>query len=155
MPTRPGPTAQAARSRRADALGKITSLQFDANGNMVSVRDPNSVGWDAGTALGTYNGYDALNRLTDRTDTQSDSTKTVYDLNGNVVQTFDAKNYVSRAVSTKMAYDARDRKVSMTDRNGGLTTWGYDPNSNLLTLCDPDNQGASPARDGQADRLDL
>ena len=128
----------------ADALGKITSLQFDANGNMVSVRDPNSVGWDAGTALGTYNGYDALNRLTDRTDTQGDSTKTVYDLNGNVVQTFDAKNYVSRAVSTKMAYDARDRKVSMTDRNGGLTTWGYDPNSNLLTLCDPDNQGASP-----------
>ena len=131
----------AGRTRQiADALGKIASVMFDPNGNMVPLRDPNNVGWDAGTALNTYDGYDVRNRLTDRTDTQNDKTKTVYDQNGNVVQTFDAKNYVSQAVSTKLAYDARDRKVSMTDRNGGVTTWGYDPNGNLLTLCDPDNQ---------------
>ena len=135
----------AGRTRQtADALGKITSMKYDANGNMVSLRDPNNVGWDAGTALNTYDGYDVRNRLTDRTDTQNDKTKTVYDQNGNVVQTFDAKNYVSQAVSTKFAYDARNRKVSMTDRNGGVTTWGYDPNGNLPALCDPDNQSASP-----------
>ena len=106
---------------------------------MVSVRDPNNVGWDAGTALGTYNGYDNANRLIKRIDTQEQAEpkhrSTAYDANNNATGETDAKNN-----ATSFAFDARDRKISMTDRLTGVTTWTYDPNGNVLTLTDPDNQ---------------
>lgn len=119
-----------------DALGKITAMKYDAAGNTLCVRDPNNVGWDAGSALGTFDGYDPLNRLVARIDTQGDKSASAFDAHGNVVRTTDAKNQ-----QTSFVFDARDRRASMTDRLGGLTTWKYDENGNLLELCDADNQG--------------
>jgi RHS repeat-associated protein len=121
-----------------DALGKISSFKYDANGNMLSVRDPNSVGWDAGTALGTFDGYDVLGRLTARIDTQGDTTAMGYNADSNVVRATDAKSQ-----NTLFAYDARGRKVSMTDRINGVTTLKHDQNGNMLELCDADNQAAN------------
>ena len=53
-------------------LSNATLMKYDAGGNLVSVRDPNGVGWDAGATIGTYTGYNGLNRLTNRIDTQGD-----------------------------------------------------------------------------------
>ena len=36
-----------------DALGNITTMQYDWKGNQLSLRDRNSTGWNAGTAVGT------------------------------------------------------------------------------------------------------
>ena len=120
-----------------DALSNATLMKYDAGGNLVSVRDPNGVGWDAGATIGTYTGYDGLNRLTNRIDTQGDTSATGYNLNGNVTSTTDAKSHV-----TSFVFDARDRKLQQTDRLSGITTWAYDGNSNLLTMLDPDNHSA-------------
>jgi YD repeat-containing protein len=133
-----------------DALGKATSMQYDANGNTLSVRDPNNVGWDAGTALGTFNGYDELNRLTARIDTQGDKNQTGYDANGNAKSATDAKNQTAAT-----EFDARDRKVKLTDRIAGVTTWKFDQNSNLLELCDADNQAANKPTVWTYDALNL
>ena len=139
-----------------DALNNATTMQYDATGNLVSVRNPNSVGWDASKATaqpisgysGGYDGYDALNRPTNRIDTQGDRTSTAYDLNGNVIKTVDGNsiaNGTSGTIFTAFAYDARDRKISKTDRLSGVTSWTYDANGNLLTMTDPDNQAAAKA----------
>jgi RHS repeat-associated protein len=142
-----------------DALTNATTMSYDPGGNMVSVRDPNGVGWDASKATaqpissysGSYEGYDgfdALGRLTNRIDTQGDRTQTGYDLNGNVTSTVGGNSIVagtSTTVLTTLQYDARDRNIQKTDRISGVTTWTYDNNSNLLTMIDPDNQSSSKA----------
>jgi RHS repeat-associated protein len=127
-----------------DTLQKVTAYKYDANRNLVSVRDPNGVGWNAGTSTTDYSGYDNLNRLTVRCDTYNDKTKTYYDINNNVVKTVDAKNYSTEDHYSLFKYDARDRKYEADDRldSPGVTTWKFDPNGNLLELCDADNQAA-------------
>ena len=50
-----------------DQLSKVTSFTYDAGGNQLSVRDPNSVGQDAV--------YDALGRAGLTTDTAGATTK--------------------------------------------------------------------------------
>ena len=45
-----------------DALGNVTTATFDAAGNQLSSRDPNSIGWNAT--------YDARNRAVSMADTQ-------------------------------------------------------------------------------------
>ena len=118
-----------------DALGNVTEIGYNENGATVSVLDPNEVGWDAGTALGTFDGYDARNRLTDRIDTNGDTSSSVYDKNNNVTLTTDAKsqNVVCR-------FDARDRKYSCVDRVSSDTRLRYDQNSNLTIQKDGEDQ---------------
>ena len=118
-----------------DALGNVTEMDYNENGAAVSVRDPNEVGWDAGTALGTFDGYDARNRLTDRIDTNGDTSSSVYDKNNNVVLTTDAKSQ-----NVVCSFDARDRKYSCVDRVSSDTRLRYDQNSNLTILKDGEDQ---------------
>jgi YD repeat-containing protein len=86
----------------------LTAMQYDANGNLLSVLDPNNVGWYASTATSlppsSLDGYDALNRLTRKIDTASQATSYTYDLNGNRLTLTDASGNV-----TTWTYDARDR----------------------------------------------
>lgn len=117
-----------------DATGQPTTAMFDANGNQVSVRDANFVGWtvpDDGAAVA---GYDHLNRLRKRTDTHGDTTQYSYDRHGNVVATTDALNNTDTC-----AYDYRDRKVQCTDRVGGVTTYTYDKANHLTKIADADS----------------
>jgi len=92
----------------ADQLGFVTTQSFDADGNVLSVRDPNAVGQDCL--------YDSRNRRTQCTDTAGAVTQTGYDFNNNVTAMTDGLGHV-----TSMAFDARDRKVATTDRLGGVT----------------------------------
>ena len=118
-----------------DALGNVTEIGYNENGATVSVLDPNEVGWDAGTALGTFDGYDARNRLTDRIDTNGDTSSSVYDKNNNVVLTTDAKSQTDTC-----RFDARDRKYSCIDRVLSDTRLRYDQNSNLTMQKDGEDQ---------------
>ncbi|MBX3418883.1 MAG: RHS repeat protein [Pirellulaceae bacterium] len=95
-----------------DQLGKISTMTYDAAGNVLSARDPNGVGYDAV--------YDELGRMTSQTDTFGDSTSMTYDKGGNVKTRTDAKGIV-----TTMAYDAQNRLISTTDRLGGVTLHNY------------------------------
>jgi YD repeat-containing protein len=113
-----------------DQLGFITTQSFDADGNLLTVRDPNVVGQDCL--------YDSRNRRIQCTDTAGTVTLTGYDFNSNVVSMTDGLGHV-----TTMAFDARERKVTTTDRLGGVTRFTYDPTSNLLTITDA--QGAVTA----------
>jgi len=91
-----------------DAENYITHFTFDANGNQLTVRDPNNVGEDCV--------YDSRNRRTQCADTQEQleavNRQFVYDAYGNVLQQIDAKGN-----ATVHLYDARNRKTSTTDRS--------------------------------------
>ena len=82
-----------------DARGKLTSMKYDAKGNLLLLRDPNGVGWDAADTVNptAFNGYDERNRLAVRIDTQGDKAQTAYDANGNVKSTTDAKGHTTAA----------------------------------------------------------
>ena len=106
-----------------DALGKITEYEYDANGNVLSVRDPNGVGQDCV--------YDRLGRDTSCTDTAGDTTTRGYDLADSVVAETDAKGE-----TTTHSFDARGRETQTTDRLQHVTSFDYDPAGNLLSLTD-------------------
>ena len=108
-----------------DAEFKLTSYAVDADGNRVSVRDPNGVGVDCV--------FDERGRVKQCTDTHGDVTKNCYDAHSNVIKITDALTH-----DTISVYDGRNRKTSSTDRNNGVAQYTYDPNNNLLTITDAD-----------------
>lgn len=71
--------------------------------------------------------FDALNRLTRRTDAQGSATRYAYDGNGNRVATTDALGRQQTA-----AYDAANRLVEAHDALGVLTHRAYDNVGNLI-----------------------
>ncbi len=113
-----------------DAAGQITNYGYDAYGNLLSVRDPNGVGFD-------YQ-YDALNRRISATDTAGHTTTMQYDLGGNLIAEVDAKGQ-----TTTHQYDIRNRRISTTDRLGFTTHWTYDATGNELSMTDAQNQTTS------------
>ena len=117
-----------------DTLGKVTSYEYDAGGNVLSVRDPNGVGRDCV--------YDRLGRDTSCTDTAGDTTTRGYDLAGNVTAETDAKSNV-----TTHTFDARGRETSTTDRLQNITAFAYDLAGNLLSLTDAEGGVTSYAYD--------
>ncbi|MDX2053048.1 MAG: RHS repeat-associated core domain-containing protein [Polyangiaceae bacterium] len=132
--------------RTIDAQDCATEFSVDANGNVVKVRDPNFTGQDCS--------FDARNRQTVCTDTQGDSRFTLYDAQGNVVQTVDALGVaalggpsaypsssqspftVSIVGASSVTFDARNRKASDRDRVAGVTGYAYDSNNNLTSMTD-------------------
>jgi RHS repeat-associated protein len=134
-------TDAAGRTMRSlDQLDKATAFTYDAGGNQLSVRDPNSVGADML--------YDALGRNTQRTDTFGDVTKTDYDRAGNAIKQTDAKNKF-----TLISFDARNRRKSTSDRIGAATTFTYLPTGQLASLTDAENQVTSYTYDARGSKL--
>jgi RHS repeat-associated protein len=134
-------TDAAGRTMRSlDQLDKATAFTYDAGGNQLSVRDPNSVGADML--------YDALGRNTQRTDTFGDVTKTDYDRAGNAIKQTDAKNKF-----TLISFDARNRRKSTSDRISAATTFTYLPTGQLASLTDAENQVTSYTYDARGSKL--
>jgi len=106
-----------------DAVGGVTTYQYDLNQNLITTTD----------ALGrqTINGYDADNERTSVTRPDGGNVSTGYDPAGNVMTTTDAL-----ARSTTYDYDALNRPISMTDPLGRTTLTGYDPAGNVITSTD-------------------
>ena len=126
--------------RSLDQLDNATAVTYDAQGNQLSVRDPNNVGADMI--------YDSLGRNTQRTDTFGDVTKTEYDLEGNAVKQIDAKNK-----NTLITYDSRGRRRLTTDRISAPTTFTYTALGQLASLSDAENQPTSYTYDARGLKL--
>ncbi len=110
-----------------DATNAITTFVYNANGQRLSVRDPNNVGQDCT--------YDTLGRDLSCTDTAGAVTSRTYDLSGNVKTQTDAKGKL-----TSMVYDSRGRRTTLTDRIAAVTAWVYDAAGNELSMTDAENQ---------------
>ena len=106
-----------------DAESRKTTQTFDANGNRLTVRDPNNVGL---TCV-----YDAADRDTQCTDTAGAVTRRTYNAHGSVLTETDALLQV-----TSHVHDGRERKTRTTDRIAGVTTFAYDANRNLTKITD-------------------
>ena len=113
-----------------DQDGNLSTMRYDANGNLKESRDANSVGVDIV--------YDDLNRPTSRADTWGDETTTAYYLSGMVKTETDAKSK-----SKTFAYDERGRRDKVTDRLGNDTTYTYDKTNNLLSISDAESRVTS------------
>lgn len=142
-------------TQSTDADGIATAYEYDADGYMTRVYNPNvlpadpqietSYTYDArGNRLTQTdaNGntttyvYDDLDRVTSVTDALTNTTSFVYDANGNLTQITDARNNV-----TQLAYDSYDRLISRTEAVGTAlqrsTSYTYDSRGNLLSVTDP------------------
>lgn len=112
---------------RVDGSSKTTTFSYNAMGNIIRMRDPNSLGFDSE--------FDALGRVTARTDTASDVTSKQYDRSGNIVAQADAHSN-----SIGFEYDARNRRLATTNRVAAVTALTWDNNGNQLSMTDAENQ---------------
>ncbi len=125
-----------------DPLGNVSTLVYDAGGNLLSVRDPEGVGADYVP--------DARGRDVTVTDTAGAVTTTVYDLGSNVVSHTDAEGETATA-----AFDVRGRRTSTIDRLGHVTSFTYDAAGDLLTLTDAEGGVTTFAYDAAGRVLSL
>ncbi len=109
--------------RQIDAQDCSTVRTFDANGNELSMSDPNSTGMTCQ--------FDVRNRKTSCTDTQGDTRAFGYDSESNLTSRTDALGQV-----TIYTYDTRNRRVAERDRLLGVTTWTFDGDGNALSMTD-------------------
>ncbi len=126
--------------RSIDQLGNATVFSYDAGGNQLSVRDPNSVGQDVV--------YDALGRAGLTTDTANHTTNSTYDKAGNRIAAIDGKNQ-----TTSYKFDARGRQKSQTDRISGVTSFTYLATGQLASLTDAESQTTSYTYDDAGGKL--
>lgn len=99
--------------RAIDARGGVTTMTYDANGNVRTVRDARDLGTHELT-------YDARNRVETYTDPLGETETYDYDGMGNIVSKVDRKNQ-----TTSYTYDALDRLKTITyaDSSGVTVTW--------------------------------
>jgi RHS repeat-associated protein len=128
-----------------DALGKTSTITYDAKGNPTALKDP----------LGkvTRLVYDSFGQVTSITNARNETSTLTYDDRGNVIKTTDALGHstnmtydiLNRMTKTTNAlnhvvqyqYDILDRTTQVTSAEGRVVKYAYDANSNLLSLTDP------------------
>ncbi|MEV8443248.1 colicin E3/pyocin S6 family cytotoxin, partial [Actinosynnema sp. NPDC051121] len=118
-----------------DALGRVSSAVFDANGNRTSATDANN-------RTTTY-GYDAFDRPTLVTKADNTTESTEYNPDGTVAATVDALTK-----RTTFGYDGQGRRNSRTDPDNRTTTGKLDPTGNLASTTDPLGQVITYGHDG-------
>jgi RHS repeat-associated protein len=118
----------------SDPLGAVTRLTYDANRNLIQVRD-------AKNHITNYS-YDLDNERTATVRADGSVTKTTYGGNGKAVAQIDGAGN-----TTSYAYDPLDRVISMTDPLGRVTRYSYDPRGNRLTLTDAQGQTTASSYD--------
>ena len=129
-------------STLTDALGKSSSLHYDANGyvdqttdasNKVSSAVYNALGWKMSSKDGlgntTYYTHDNWGRVTDIQAPDGTHTQTSYDLDGNVLTVTDADHIGTNPTTshvTSNEYDADGRLTKTTNGRGDVVKYTYD-----------------------------
>ena len=108
--------------RETDALGNMTSYQYDGHLNISKTCTMGHV---------TSYGYDDVNRMISQTDHLGETTTFTYDANGNRLSVTDPAGN-----TTQFVYDALNRLVMKIDPLNMRTTYTYDPADNLVELVD-------------------
>lgn len=135
------------RPQTINAAGSITSLVYDAVGNLVSETDPN----DHTTAYTP----DPLNRISQKLDALNHISASSYDVNdvltlaeapNGATTTYvydDLSNLLSENSpdrgSTTYEYDEAGNVISKTDANGVAVSYAYDPLNRLTSITYPDS----------------
>jgi YD repeat-containing protein len=137
-----------------DNMGNVTSFQYDANGNKTCMKDgnansassapghltlPQTIKLSTNTSITinctvTYI-YDALNRLTQTTDANGQSTSYTYNLLGEPLTVTDANSN-----TTTLAYDDLGRLTTLTDPMAYSVSLVSDEAGNLMQLTDRKGQ---------------
>ncbi len=115
---------------RTDALGRVTSYQYDAKGNLIRITDPNG-----GVTISTY---DAFGNVLTVTDPVGAVTTFTYDAHGNVLTAKDALGNI-----TTFTYDAAGRRTSVKNARGFITRQAYDANDALVSVTNAISQVTS------------
>jgi len=107
-----------------DVLGQQTSLTYDAHGQPVSITDP----------LGHTStlSYDERGQVIQRKDPLGRVWQQQYDGAGNLTAATDPASRVAT-----MTYDGLNRLTVAQDALGGVTSFAYDANDNLTRITDP------------------
>lgn len=132
-----------------DSLGRKTTYEYDASGNVTKITDPNN-------QVTRFEYEPTFNRVTKITDALNQVTEFTYDpANGNLLTTKDPLNHVTTIAynsfgqptsvqgpipsepPTTFAYDADGNLITTTDPLGNTTQRAYDAVSRLTTLTDP------------------
>ena len=117
-----------------NALGGVTSFEYDANDNITKVTDAE------GNAT-TYE-YDAVGNIITSTNAKGVNTLYTYDANYNVISVIDA------AGVTAYTYDALNRVTGITDRNGNTQWFGYDAIGRITRVRDKNGNLTQYTYDG-------
>ena len=125
-------------SEVVDANAGSTKLTYDAKRNLASVINPLNV------PIESYQ-YDALNRLTQRTDAKGKSTGYQYDTAGNLTQMTDRRSQL-----TTLAYDDQNRPTQITFPDATQTR-KYDAAGRLVEV--REGSGAIQTTYDDADRV--
>ncbi len=119
----------------ADNLGNRIAYTLDALGNRTAEQT-----FDPGGVLTRSMGrvYSLLNRLTDETGGENQTTHFAYDPQGNVIAVTDPNNRW-----TVSNYDALNRLIETIAPDDGVTRFAYDGRDNLVAVTDPRNLRSS------------
>lgn len=111
-----------------DPLGRKTNIEYDANGNVTTVTDPNS-------QLTRFEYEPTFSRVTKVTDALNQVTQFTYDSNnGNLLTVKDPLNH-----TTTMTYNAFGQPLTVQGPipSEPPTTFAYDSNGNLIVTTNP------------------
>ncbi|MFH1062342.1 MAG: RHS repeat-associated core domain-containing protein [Candidatus Omnitrophota bacterium] len=130
-----------------DALGNITSFEYDPLGRKIIEKDANNKAVEYqynpnGNLIKeidklnhqTNYAYDQANRLISVTNHLGDKIEISYDPNSNKTQVKDPKGNI-----TTYAYDKDNRNTQITDALGSQTLFAYDVLGNRLSITDAEN----------------
>ena len=139
-----------------DAVGRTTQLEYNADGHIVKVTDPEEniyqYQYTANqlrkyidpTGANWQYGYDENNLLTSRTDPQGQTYYYEYDAEERVVKERDKEGY-----EIGYSYDPENRVTVMTDRRGYTTSHYYNEANRLTRVVYPDSSSIAYTYDAR------
>ncbi len=149
--------------------GPVTTFEYDAKGNLITITDPEQNLKPVPERLKTRIAYNEFGQPQSVTDPLGNVTTFTYDVQGNLATVSDPLHHTSRRTydlvsrltaqtdprgkTTRFAYDDLNRITQIFDALGGPTKFTYDENGNLRSVTDARNHATTYHHDNM-DRLE-